>query len=134
MIHSTTGTVETKGRAVPTDWSDSIVVADLADEPAFSEELANIMDELERGSAGDDTSIPDVVLNMDEVSYLNSSNIAQILRLRKFLVEHDANLRLAATQDAVWSVMLLTGLDKVFHFVPDKATAIASLQLSQGDN
>jgi anti-anti-sigma factor len=110
-----------------TDWSESIIVSDLQDEPSFSEELTA----LNAGVEKRDDSV-DVVLNLSEVSYVNSSNIAQLLRLRKALIEHDGRLKLAGVQDAVWSVMQLTGLEKVFEFAPDKATAIASLQLEPG--
>lgn len=112
-----------------TDWSDNIVIADLTDEPEFSEEINDLYGRLkdERGDR-----LPNVVLNLSGVSYLNSSNIAQLLRLRKLLIENDRKLKLASVGDSVWSIMLLTGLDKVFHFAPDKATAIAGLQLESG--
>jgi len=31
--------------------------------------------------------------------------------------------------DEVWSVLMVTGLDKVFRFAPDPMTALAGLQL-----
>ncbi|MCA9293509.1 MAG: STAS domain-containing protein [Phycisphaerales bacterium] len=113
-----------------TDWSDSIVVCDLRDEPALSEELANAGTKL--AAAKDEGKSPNVVLNFAEVTYLNSSNIAQLLRLRKLAAEGRTKLKLAGMSDQVWSVMLLTGLDKVFEFASDKATAIASLQIDAG--
>lgn len=112
-----------------TDWSDNIVVADLTDEPEFSEELNDLYSRL-RDERGD--KLPNVVLNLAGVSYLNSSNIAQLLRVRKLLIEGDRKLKLSSVGDSVWSIMLLTGLDKVFHFAPDKATAIAGLQIEGG--
>ncbi|MBN8645113.1 MAG: STAS domain-containing protein [Planctomycetes bacterium] len=112
-----------------TDWSDNIVIADLADEPEFSEELNDLYGRLKDLKAG---KLPSVVLNLSGVTYLNSSNIAQLLRLRKLLIEGDRKLKLSSVGDSVWSIMLLTGLDKVFHFAPDKATAIAGLQIEGG--
>ena len=114
--------------AMAIEWSEDIVVCDLQDEPELSEELQSLLLKLQDAGSG---ATPDVVLNLGSISYLNSSNIAQLLRVRKHLVENDANLRLCAVQDAVWSIMLLTGLDKVFHFAPDKPTAIASLQIEK---
>lgn len=117
---------------MPTEWSESIVVADLGDEPAFSEELTGVLSDIERGTAGDDgASAPDVVIDLGQVTYLNSSNIAHLLRLRKHLMEHGGRLRISSVQEQVWSVMLVTGLDKVFEFTADKATALASLQLDR---
>ena len=109
-----------------TDWSDNIIVCDLADEPSLSEELNGLLARLEQNG---DTRHSSVVVNMADVTYLNSSNIAQLLRVRKAVNGHGARLKIAGTRDAVWSVMMLPGLDKVFDFAPDKATALASLQL-----
>lgn len=112
-----------------TEWSDDIVICDLTDEPGLSEEMQDLITKLqERADAG---QIPNVVLNLSSISYLNSSNLAQLLRLRKLLIEQGGRMKLASVADPVWSIMLLTGLDKVFQFAPDKATAIASLQLEQ---
>ncbi len=109
-----------------TDWSDSIVIADLADEPNLSDEMNALQTRLQ---AMNPTRTPSVVLNLAQVTYLNSSNIAQFLRLRKRLDECGKKMRLCAVADPVWSVMLVTGLDKVFVFTPDTASAIASLQI-----
>jgi anti-anti-sigma factor len=107
-----------------TDWSDDIVITDLADEPALSEELNTI---IERTGTGAKT--PNIVLNLANVSYLNSSNIAQLLRLHRTLKESGKHLKLCNVADEVWSVLLVTGLDKYFEFAPDTMTALAGLQL-----
>lgn len=109
-----------------TDWSDNIVIAELADEPSMSEELNNI---LQRLSETQPSETPHVVLNLADATYLNSSNIAQLLRLRKGLTEAGRKLKLCCVSDQVWSIILLTGLDTVFNFAPDTVTAIASLQI-----
>ena len=109
-----------------TNWSDNIVIADLVDEPALSEELNSLHTRLMSLPPG---KIPHVVLNLAAVSYLNSSNIAQLLRLRKRLDECGKKLKVCSVSDHVWSVMLVTGLDKVFRFAPDTASALASVQL-----
>lgn len=110
---------------MPTDWSEDIVICDLGDEPQLSEELNDLYSRLKETES---TASPSVILDLATVTYLNSSNIAQLLRLRKQLVETTRELRLCSVTDPVWSIMLLTGLDKVFEFAPDKATAIVSLQ------
>jgi len=115
---------------MPMQWSEKIVVCDLRDEPELSEELNELHAELAQRK---DTDVPNVILNMDAVSYVNSSNIAQLLRVRRRLLETKQSMRLAAVADGVWSIMLLTGLDKVFDFAPDKATAIAGFQIDNGD-
>lgn len=111
-----------------TDWSEDIVITDLADEPALSEELNAI---IERTGSG--ARIPNIVLNLANVSYLNSSNIAQLLRLHRTLKEAGKRLKLCNVADEVWSVLMVTGLDKYFDFAPDTMTALAGLQLDDAE-
>lgn len=110
------------------DWSDTIITTDLADEPALSEELNALSTRLAAINEGESR---DVVINMADLSYVNSSNIAQLLRVRKQMVEIDGRLILAGATESVWSVITMTGLDKVFEFATDKATAITMLQIGQ---
>jgi len=107
------------------EWSDNILLANLSDEPALSEELSLVIDKINDAEA----ESPHAVLDFRSVSYVNSSNIAQLLRLQKVLAEGSRQLRICGVSDEVWSVMLVTGLDKVFKFAPDTLTALAGLQL-----
>ena len=139
---------------MPTDWSEGILLADLADEPELSEEFSAVFARLRSSTGGTEDDgpqtfgsaregargekplspedpVPHVVLNFSGVSYLNSSHIAALLRMRKRLVEAGKQLVLCSMGDEVWSMMLLTGLDKVFQFAPDPLTALASVQLKQ---
>lgn len=109
-----------------TQWSDSIVVSDLEDEPALSEELSALFD---RASKSSPDKVPNVVLNFSRVTYISSSNLAQLLRLRKHLAEASRQIRICCVSDEVWSVLMVTGLDKVFRFSPDVMTALAGLQI-----
>ncbi len=112
---------------MPIDWADNIVIANLADEPALSDELSMICERVEATGAHD--PVPHAVLDFHEVSYVNSSNIAQLLRLRKNLEARSRELVLAGVSDEVMSVLVVTGLNKVFQFAPDMLTAIASIQI-----
>lgn len=137
-----------------TDWSDSIVVADLADEPALSDGLNALIERIEAEQAaaapGSNANtipnaipntipnavpgtIPNMVLNCAQVTYLNSSNIAQLLRLRNLLKEHNRAMRICSVSDQVWTLILATGLDRVFSFSPDLMTALAGLQLEEAE-
>ena len=107
------------------EWSESIFIAELNDEPAFSEDIEALMRKMDQ--AGEE--LPDVIVDMQAVSYVNSSNIAQLLKLRKRLTGGDARLRICTINDAVWSVLLITGLDKLFEFTDDVTTSLASLQI-----
>jgi anti-anti-sigma factor len=114
---------------MPTQWSDNILVAELADEPALSEELNTLLERLEAEA----DRIPHVVLNFSEVTYLNSSNIAQLLRLRSRAIEGERTMKLCSVRDEVWTLLLATGLQKLFEFAPDPMTALASIQLEGPD-
>lgn len=117
---------------MPTDWSEGILLADLADEPELAEEFSAVVERLKNTPTD---KLPHVVLNFGGVSYVNSSHIAALLRMRKRVQEGHKQLVLASLSDEVWSIILLTGLDKVFQFAPDTMTALARVQLddSTGD-
>jgi anti-anti-sigma factor len=108
------------------NWSDDIVVVELGDDPQCTDDLDSILKSIE--------SRPkvDVVLNFGEVTFLNSSNIAKLLKLRKLLVvNHHRKLRLCGISTHVWGVFLVTGLDKIFEFADDVASGLASLQINE---
>ncbi len=107
------------------DWSSDIAIANLADEPALSDELMTTIERIENSD-----STPHVILDFHEVSYVNSSNIAQLLRMRKLLEETGRQLVLCSVTDEVMSVLVVSGLNKLFAFAPDTLTAIASVQIS----
>lgn len=109
------------------DWSKNIVIAELSDEPAFSDDMDSLLRRLD--GATKQAGVPDVILDLRGVSYLNSSNIAQLLRLRKKMSLTDRRLRICSVNDPVWSVLLTTGLDAVFSFTEDVSTSLASLQM-----
>jgi len=105
-------------------WSENIFVADLQDDPAFTDDLTQLLDQIESDGAAD------VVLNFAAVNYVNSSNIAKLLKLRKTRLQHRRRLILCGIQTNVWGLFLVTGLDKVFEFADDLGTALASIQIT----
>jgi len=107
------------------NWSDEIMVVELGDDPQFSEELTAVMDAL----ADKDSH---VVLNFGAVSFVNSSNIAKLLRLRKKTLMKGRRLILCDVNTQVWGVFLMTGLDKIFEFINDISAALATLQIAGG--
>lgn len=112
-----------------TDWADDIVLANLADEPALSDELGTILDRL--AAIEEPGTLPHVVLDFSGVTYINSSNIAQLLRLRQTLEPTSRQLRLVGVDGDVLEVMRTTGLDRVLSFSPDTLTALASVQIDE---
>lgn len=129
--------VRTYPTAVPIDWSNDITLAQLSNEPELSEELGALYERLRLpGTPGAETSrtesraFPTVVLNFSQVSFLNSTHIAGLLRLRKRLLEVDRALVLCSLNADVMMVIRHTGLDRVFDIVPDTMTALAKAQLA----
>jgi anti-anti-sigma factor len=107
-------------------WSEDITVVELADDPQFTDELTNLNDALE----SDPTN---VVLNFASVGFINSSNVAQLLRLRKQVTAKNRRMIMCDVNTQVWGVFLVTGLDKIFDFTNDIATALATMQLGEAE-
>ena len=107
------------------NWSDGILVGELSEEPGFSEDLDALTDMTQDQPR-------DIVLNFGAVDFLNSSHIAHLLKLRKAVVAGGQRLVLCGINNQVWGVFLVTGLDKIFEYTNDMATALATLQMAQG--
>jgi anti-anti-sigma factor len=111
------------------DWSERVTIAHLAAEPQFSDDLRTIT---QRAAAASPQQPPrDVVLDFAAVRFVNSSQIAQLLKLRKDLAAAGSRLVLCAVDAQVWGSFLVTGLDKIFEFSDAVPTALATLQLSR---
>ena len=104
-------------------WSDTVSVVHLADDPQFTEDLLTIEESASVGKS-------DVVLDCAAVHYVNSSNIARLLKLRKQMNSSERRLVLCSMSTEVWGTFLVTGLDKVFEFSDNVPTALATLQMA----
>ena len=105
------------------NWSEKIIVAELQDDPAFTDDVSALIDQTAQGSDRD------VVLNLSGVGYVNSSNIAKLLKLRKQLISSHRRLVLCGIDMNVWGIFLVTGLDKVFEFADNVAMGLATVQI-----
>lgn len=104
-------------------WSDTVLVVHLADDPQFSEDLAAL-------EATELAGRRAAVLDFAAVHFVNSSNIAQLLRLRKRMHGDESRLILCNINTQVWGTFLITGLDKVFDLSDNVTTALATLQMA----
>ena len=104
-------------------WSDNVVVAHLADDPQFTDDVVSAV------SAVEATGGRDAVLDFAAVRMVNSSNLARLLRLRKATESKQGRLLLCSVSTQVWGAFLVTGLDKLFDFSDNVPTALATLQL-----
>lgn len=106
-------------------WSDQILVVEMGDDPQFTDELNSLTEQMERNPS------LDVVLDMREVKHIDSSNIAKLLRVRTAVIVNERRLFLTGISTQVWSVLLVTGLDKIFDVADDLASALTSLQMNR---
>ena len=107
-------------------WSEDITVVELGNDPQFTDELTSVTETVEESHC-------DVVLNFAAVSFINSSNVAKLLRLRKGVMSSERRMVLCGVNTQIWGVFLVTGLDKIFEFTGDIATSLATLQIAGGD-
>jgi anti-anti-sigma factor len=109
------------------NWSDRILLVSLQDDPQFTDDMNALSEQLAQRK---DLS---VLLDLAEVNFLNSSNIARMLKLRKTVAGlPGCRLKLCGIQTSVWGVFLVTGLDKLFEFADDVPTGLASFQMGPG--
>jgi anti-anti-sigma factor len=104
-------------------WSETVVLGELADDPQFSDDLQAILEQLAANPA------QDVVLNFASVNFLNSSNLAKLLKLRKQVTSNARRMKLCGINRHVWGVFLVTGLDRLFDVADNVTHGLASLQL-----
>lgn len=104
-------------------WSDEVTVIHLADDPQFTDDLETLDQQLAQRPM-------DVVLDFAAVHFINSSNIAKLLRIRKQMSAAERRLMLCSISTQVWGAFLVTGLDKVFEFTDNVPTALATIQMA----
>ncbi len=102
-------------------WSETVILGELGDDPQFTDDLTTIIEQCTKDPR------QDVLLNLSGVNYLNSSNIAHLLKLRKLVtITNHRRLKLAGVNRQVWGVFLVTGLDRIFEFVDDVPSGLAA--------
>jgi len=105
------------------DWSESVILVNLAEEPQMGEELRTVIEIANnRGDC-------DVVIDFSAVDIVTSSSLAKLLKLRKVLKDCDRHLILCGVKPQTREIFQVTGLDNVLKCVDDQFVALASLQL-----
>lgn len=107
------------------NWSENIIVAELQDDPAITDDLIALSEQIQANPH------LNVVLDMTHVSYLNSSNIARLIDIREQVaVTNKCKLILCGVGTHVWGIMLVSELHKVFEFADNVAMGLASVQMA----
>ena len=103
-------------------WSEKVVVARLLDDPQLTEDLVA----LEHAAS---QSPVNAVLDFGGVQYINSSNLAKLLKLRKKMLSDGSGLVLCNIGTQVLGALMITGLEKLFVVSENVSTALATLQM-----
>ena len=108
-------------------WSEDVLILELQNEPDFSEATDSLILKLKNS----DILVPDVIIDLQQVSKLNSSNLGALIECKKLLAKKDRRMIICNINDGIWSTMLATGLDQVFTFIEDTTTALTSLMVGE---
>jgi len=101
-------------------WDDNILILELLNEPDFSEDTDSLILKLQ----SENETCSNVIIDLQNVSTLNSSNLGALIEIKKLLETKDKRMVICNISDSIWSTMLATGLDQVFEFIEDTTTAL----------
>jgi len=88
---------------------------DLACSSAFQADLLRVLDERPRR----------IVINLSQVTYMDSSGVASLVKLLSRVRRGDTSLRLFGLRDRVRGVFEITRLDSVFEICGNEQEALA---------
>ena len=95
---------------------DIVGEVDLYTAPALRDRIASLID----------GGVRRLVVNLEEVGFLDSSGLGVLIGALRRLKEHDGVLRLMCNEGSTLKVLTVTGLDKVFQIHTDLGSATAS--------
>jgi anti-sigma B factor antagonist len=95
---------------------DIVGEVDLYTAPALRDRIASLID----------GGVRRLVVNLEEVGFLDSSGLGVLIGALRRLKEHDGVLRLVCNEGSTLKVLTVTGLDKVFQIHTDLGSATAS--------
>jgi anti-sigma B factor antagonist len=84
--------------------------------PVLEESLGDLVDD---GKS-------DLVVDLSDVSFMDSTGLGLLIKALKWTREHDGSLRIVANTEKVLKVFRVTGLDGVLSLHPSRAEAIGS--------
>ena len=106
------------------NWSDGIVLINLAKEPQMGEELQTAIDLIGEGN------YRDIVIDFANADIITSSSIAKMLKLRKELYAHQKQLIFCSVSSQTMNLFRVVALDTVFEIMENQFVALASLQMA----
>ena len=109
------------------NWSEDIILVNLAREPQMGEELQTVIQIVSESQA------KNVVLDFSDIDIVTSSSIAKMLKLRKILVGCDRRLIFCSLSDQTMKLFKITALDSIFEFMDDQFVALAAAQMAPAE-
>jgi anti-sigma B factor antagonist len=103
-------------------------ILDLSGRLTLGEALTDFRDSIKEALVGDRKNI---LLNLAEVSYIDSSGLGQLIGSYASLTDRGGQLKLLGLQKRVTDLMQITKLLVIFETYDDEATALASFAKSQ---
>lgn len=100
------------------DWTvlDVVGEVDLYTAPALRDRVASLID----------GGVRKLVVDLEQVGFLDSSGLGVLIGALRRLKEHDGELALVCNEGSTLKVLTVTGLDKVFRIQGDLGAATAS--------
>lgn len=104
-------------------FSEDVLLVDLPfKEPHICRELQAVNDFV--SSSGNS----DVIIDFFRVEIITSASISNLLILRKLMLEHGRELILCNVSQVTKYIFIVANLDKIFEFVDDRLSALASVK------
>jgi anti-sigma B factor antagonist len=100
-------------------------ILDLSGRVTLGPGLGDLRDSIREALAG---SRKNVILNLGEVSYIDSSGLGQLIGSYATVTERGGQMKLVNLQKKVKDLMQITKLLTVFETYPSEAEALASLK------
>ncbi|MHC4783851.1 MAG: STAS domain-containing protein [Planctomycetota bacterium] len=117
------------------NWSEEVILVNLATEPDMGDELQTVIDLVVEDKTQNvvvlvvEDKTQNVVVDFIDTDIITSSSIAKLLKLRKVLHDNGRTLVFSSVKPKTRSIFNVTGLESVFDFIDDQFIALASLQL-----
>jgi anti-anti-sigma factor len=100
------------------NWSEDGIVVELTPEPEMAGELKGVTEEVRKRSGCD------VVVDFSKADIVNSSSLAELLRLHKLLVAYGRRLVLCSVGPMTRRIFTVTALDQIFEFADDRSAFV----------
>lgn len=106
-------------------WGDTVLLIRASDLAILTDDLDDLLARLNTAEGA-----VDVIIDLESIDHVNSSNLAQFVVVHKKLSENEGRLRLVAANQGILEVLEVSQLNRVLHMRPDLPTALADLATS----